>query len=131
MLDPPPKAFPMPSGMARPLRCGFGSALNCQYLSLPIFVTHWRASVTLGTSSSPPASSNRTLTAGFSARRLATTDPVLSKYSISLKAEWVTGAASPDLARRFAVASGCYDGMMRLALDPLSAPTDFPGWLAG
>jgi hypothetical protein len=57
--------------------------------------------------------------------------PVLSKYSISLKAEWVTGAASPDLARRFAVASGCYDGIMRLALDPLSAPTDFPGWLAG
>ena len=43
---------------------------------------------------------------------------VLSKYSISLEAEWVTGAASPDLARRFAVASGCYDGMMRLALDP-------------
>src|SRR5262249_1539627 len=32
-------------------------------------------SVTLGMSSSPPASSNRTLTAGGSARRLATTDP--------------------------------------------------------
>src|SRR5215469_12621021 len=75
MLDPPPKTFPMPREIARPLRCGFGSALNCQYLSLPIFVIHRRASVTLGTSSSPPASSNRTLTAGFSARRLATTDP--------------------------------------------------------
>src|SRR5215471_6579456 len=75
MLDPPPKAFPMPRGMARPLRCGLGPALNCQYLSLPIFVTHCRAPVTLGTSSSQPASSNRTLTAGFSAKRPATTDP--------------------------------------------------------
>src|SRR5262244_2315520 len=75
MLDPPPKTFPIPIGMVRPLRYGFGSALNSQYLSLPIFVTHWRASVTLGTASSPPASSSRTLTAGFSARRPATTDP--------------------------------------------------------
>src|SRR5215472_15984036 len=75
MLDPPPSTFPMPRGMARPLRCGFGAAWNCQYLSLPIFVTHWSASVTVGTSSSPPAYSNRTLTAGFSARRLTTTDP--------------------------------------------------------
>src|SRR6516164_205098 len=75
MLDPPPSTFPIPKERARPLTQPVGSALNCQYLSLPMFVVHCRESATLGTSSSPPASSNRTLTAGFSARRRATTEP--------------------------------------------------------
>src|SRR6516165_11188471 len=75
MLDPPPSTFPIPKERARPLTQRLGSALNCQYLSLPMFVVHCRASATLGTSSSPPASNNRTLTAVFSARRRATTEP--------------------------------------------------------
>ena len=55
---------------------------------------------------------------------------VLSKYSISLKKEWVTGAASPDLPRPFCAASGCYDGLMRLALDPFRLLLiSLAGWL--
>jgi hypothetical protein len=42
---------------------------------VPRLVGHRAASMTLGTSSSPPASSSSTLTFGFSARRPATTDP--------------------------------------------------------
>ena len=42
----------------------------------------------------------------------------------------VTGAAPADLARRLAVASGCYDGMMRLAIDPFRLLlTSLAGWL--
>jgi hypothetical protein len=43
--------------------------------SLPRFVDHWIASMTLGTSSVPPASSSNTLTSGFSASRRAATEP--------------------------------------------------------
>src|SRR5258706_4923836 len=75
MLDPPPSTLPIWSGMERPLRCGLGWATNFQSRSVPRFSNHRPASVTLGTSSLPPASSNNTLTSGFSARRRATTDP--------------------------------------------------------
>jgi hypothetical protein len=40
-----------------------------------MFMGHWFASITLGTSSVPPASSSSTLAAGFSASRRATTEP--------------------------------------------------------
>src|SRR5215510_5069162 len=75
MLDPPPKPFPIPKEMARPLSQGFGSVLNSQYRSLPMFLIHWRASMTLGDSSSPPSSSSRTFSSGFSAILPATTEP--------------------------------------------------------
>jgi hypothetical protein len=43
--------------------------------SLARFKGHLTASVTFGTSSLPPASTNSTLTSGFSASRRATTEP--------------------------------------------------------
>jgi hypothetical protein len=61
--------------MERPLRWGFGCPTKFQSRSLPRFIGHLSASMILGTSSSPPASSNSTLTLAFSARRRATTDP--------------------------------------------------------
>src|SRR5262245_54737136 len=75
MLDPPPSTFPMLKGMARPLRLGFGAAWNCQSRSVPRFWIHRSASMTLGASSSPPASRSRTVTSGSSASRRATTEP--------------------------------------------------------
>src|SRR5215813_7111372 len=75
MLDPPPSTLPMGRGMARPLRCGLGCAMNFQSRSVPKFSNHLFASLTLGTSSLPPASSNSTLTSGVSANRRATTEP--------------------------------------------------------
>src|ERR1700745_180807 len=75
MLDPPPSTLPILSGMERPLRGGLGWPTNFQSSSVPSFPPKRAASVTLGTSSLPPASSKITLTSGFSARRRATTDP--------------------------------------------------------
>ncbi len=62
-------------GMARPFRNGLGSARKFQSRSDPRFSNHFPGSFTLGTLSSPPASTRRTLTSGFSASRRATTDP--------------------------------------------------------
>src|SRR5260221_5897074 len=59
MLDPPPSTLPIFSGMARPLRCGLGWATKAQSRSLPRFRGHCPASMTLGISSLPPASSRR------------------------------------------------------------------------
>src|SRR6266478_1066076 len=75
ILDPPPSTLPIFSGMERPLRYGLGWATKFQSRSVPRFSNHRADSVTLGTSSLPPASSNNTLTSGFSARRRATTEP--------------------------------------------------------
>jgi hypothetical protein len=75
MLDPPPSTLPILSGMERPLKCGLRWATNFQSRSVPRFSNQRAASVTLGASSLPPASSNNTLTSGFSARRRATTEP--------------------------------------------------------
>src|SRR5690349_19513581 len=73
--DPPPTTLPIEKGIDRPLICGFGNPLKPQSRSLPKFVGHWLGSVTLVALSSPPASTNNTLTSGFSAKRRATTDP--------------------------------------------------------
>src|SRR5713101_7083233 len=75
MLDPPPSTLPILSGMERPLRCGLGWPTNFQSRSVPRFSTQRAASVTLGTSSLPPASSKSTLTSGSSDKRRAITDP--------------------------------------------------------
>src|SRR5690349_9077559 len=45
-------------------------------------------------------------------------EPVVSEYSISLKTEELTCAAWSSSRAAFRGASGCYDGDMRLALDP-------------
>ena len=74
MLDPPPNTLPMSIGMERPLRCRVRLGLETQSRSLPRFKP-LAASMTLGTSSLPPASSSSTLTSGFSASRRATTEP--------------------------------------------------------
>src|SRR5215471_17921 len=73
--EPPPRTLPMESGNERPLMDGLGWALKFQSCSPPRFMGQLAASLMLATSSSPPASSNRTVTFGFSARRRATTDP--------------------------------------------------------
>src|SRR5215472_15286182 len=73
--EPPPSTLPMESGKERPLIEGLGWALKFQSCSPPRFKGQLAASLMLATSSSPPASSNRTFTSGFSARRRATTDP--------------------------------------------------------
>ena len=62
-------------GMARPFNRGFGLALKAQSCSPPRREGHADASLTLASSSLPPASSRRTLTSAFSASRRATTDP--------------------------------------------------------
>jgi hypothetical protein len=59
----------------RPLSSGLGSALKPQSRSPCRLSAQSSGSVTLGKSSSPPASSSRTLTAGFSANLRATTQP--------------------------------------------------------
>jgi hypothetical protein len=74
-VDPPPSTLPIFSGMERPLRCGFGWPIKAQSRSLPRFRGHWPASMMLGTSSLPRASSRRTLASAFSANRRATTEP--------------------------------------------------------
>lgn len=57
-------------------RQGIGCwARKPQSRSLPRLSGHCAGSMTVGTSSEPPASSNRTLTSGFSARRRATAEP--------------------------------------------------------
>src|SRR5215472_19098488 len=73
--EPPPSTLPMESGRERPLMDGLGWALKFQSCSPPRFMGQLAASLMLATSSSPPASSNKTFTSGFSARRRDTTDP--------------------------------------------------------
>src|SRR5262245_59205233 len=73
--EPPPRTLPMESGNERPLMDGLGWALKFQSCSPPIFMGQLAASLMLARSSSPPASSNKTFTSGFSARRRATTEP--------------------------------------------------------
>src|SRR3954469_1078654 len=75
MLDPPPSTFPIDRETVRPLRCGLGIASKPQSRSLPRFIGHRIGSITSGTSSFPPASSNSTETSEVSASRAATTDP--------------------------------------------------------
>src|SRR3981081_2169276 len=75
MLDPPPRPLPIARWTARPFSRALGSAEKHQSRSLPILCIQLAASITAEESSSPPASSKRTLTAGFSASRRATTDP--------------------------------------------------------
>jgi hypothetical protein len=75
MLDPPPNTLPIENGIERPFTSGFGSPWKFQSRSEPMLAGHCSARITLATSSSPPASTSKTLTSGFSASRRATTDP--------------------------------------------------------
>jgi hypothetical protein len=61
--------------MLRPFNRGFGRALNDQSWSPPRNDGQAEASMMLGIPSLPPASNKSTSTAGFSAKRRATTDP--------------------------------------------------------
>src|ERR1700730_6590924 len=75
MLDPPPRTLPISRGIERPLRWRLGCPRNLQLRSLVRFRGHLLASITSGTSSLSPASTNKTSTSGFSASRRATTEP--------------------------------------------------------
>jgi hypothetical protein len=65
----------MDMGMARPFSRGFVVALNDQSCSPPRRAGQRSGSMISGESSLPLASSRRTLTSAFSARRRATTEP--------------------------------------------------------
>ena len=71
-------------GMARPFNRGFGLALKAQSCSPPRREGHADASLTLASSSLPPASSRRTLTSAFSAKRSrAADDEVVMRLQLS------------------------------------------------
>jgi hypothetical protein len=71
-------------GMARPFNRGFGLALKAQSCSSPRREGHADASLTLASSSRPPASSRRTLTSAFSAKRSrAADDEVVMRLQLS------------------------------------------------
>ena len=71
-------------GMARPFNRGFGLALKAQSCSPPRREGHADASLTLASSSLPPASSRRTLTSAYSAKRSrAADDEVVMRLQLS------------------------------------------------
>src|SRR6267154_2061179 len=113
MRDPPPSILPIFSGMERPLRCGFGWPIKAQSRSLPMFRGHWPASMMLGISSLPPASTKRTLTFAFSAKRRATTEPDAPEPSPSgCRSSRVPPLRSPgrkqSVRRRSAEVASCH-----------------------
>jgi allantoinase len=100
-------------GMARPFNRGFGLALKAQSCSPPRREGHADASLTLASSSLPPASSRRTLTSAFSAKRSrAADDEVVMPLQLSKQL--------PDYALSSAIKAwyktgiyGCFCGFER------------------